>query len=252
MPHGDLTADELAGLSVEERAGLEEVESDIEALRRIVGDDAGARADAGKPDDAGDGRFTPAYIAKVPDDYEQQLAALEQRREDAIAKLKAGDIELDAMLAEQHAVAEERRRLDEQRLKAEISAEQVEQAGTQRWMLEVRRFMRGVEKHEGIDYRNNPLLNAALDAEVKALANDEANADKSGEWFLAEAHKRVKQALAEARGGAGEGNYVDGAHADQGTRDDSVFEALEGLDGMELERAVARMTPEQQERWARS
>ena len=253
---GDITAEELDGLSIEERAAIEE-DFHIEALRKIVagpGDDAGERDNVGDRDEP----FIPTYSAKLPEDYEQQLAALEQRRGDAIARLKAGDIELDAMLAEQNAVDEGRRELEAQKLKAEIAADQTDQAHTQHWMLQVRRFMRGVQKDEGIDYQHNLTLNAALDAEVKALANDGANKGWTGRQFLEEAHKRVKQTFrlkAEAHDRQGEGDedrHAGGVHGDRDAQDDAGFEDLDGLSGMEIEAAVAKMTPEQQERWSRS
>jgi membrane protein involved in colicin uptake len=126
------------------------------------------------------------------------------------------------------------------------------------------------------------------------LGNDPANTKKPGEWFLKEAHKRVKaihgiadkktagedpakaaaakaeadkkakeesdrkvkEAAIAARKNGGKmpttlGGVPSAGENDLGKDNEGEFAHLNGLNGMDLEVAVAGMTPEQQDRWAR-
>lgn len=270
--------------------------------------DAQAAAGASETEDEDDEQFVPAYKVAPPENYEQRVAELDKKYDEVTAKFKAGELELEDMLREHRAIDKERRELDAQKTKAEIAAEQAEQAAEQRWQWEVSRFMREAAKHEGIDYRvalheaaleaakkagdaeaikaaeekvrTSRVLNGALDAEVKALAADEANADKSGEWFLAEAHKRVKAAfnlegksakaateaktkavasrrqppvdkLPKTLGGLPAAGVVDIGRDGEGEFAEANS-LLESGDSMALEAYIAGKSAEWQERWARA
>jgi hypothetical protein len=123
------------------------------------------------------------------------MTAFDKRDDEVVAKFKAGDIELEAMNKEQRAIQKERSALEREMERHTVTADLAEKAGERHWQWEVNRFMRDVKKHEGIDYADSIRLNAALDAEVKAIANKPENADKPGRWFLTEAHKAVKEKL---------------------------------------------------------
>ncbi|HWQ39183.1 MAG TPA: hypothetical protein VNM24_11355 [Burkholderiales bacterium] len=271
-------------------------------------DDAQAAASDDSVEEDDDEPFVPAYKVPPPENYEQRMADLDKKYDEVTAKFKSGEIELEDMLREHRAIDKERRELDAQKTKAEIAAEQAEQAAEQRWRWEVSRFMREAAKHEGIDYRvalheaaleaakkagdaeaikaaeakvrTSRVLNGALDAEVKALAADEANADKSGEWFLAEAHKRVKAAfnlegksakaapeaktkavasrrqppvdkLPKTLGGLPAAGAVDIGRDGEGEFAEANS-LLESGDSMALEAYIAGKSAEWQERWARA
>lgn len=295
---------ELAKMSAEDRkkaeaedkaaanaAAKEKAEADAKAKDEA---DAKAKADAdarARADADVDEPLISTYRAEPPENYDAQVKALNERKAAATAKFKANEIEVEEMLAAHNEIDADRKKLDEQKLKAEISAEQQEQASQQRWLWEVNRFMRNVQKHEGVDYKGSNILNAALDAEVKRLANDEANKDKSGDWFLEQAHESVKKALgitgkkpagedkgaaaaaeaeAEAKKKAAEAERRKQADANRDKLHrglgglpaagggggepggEGEFAHLDGLGGMELEYAVAKLTPEQQDRYART
>lgn len=144
------------------------------------GDDGAAAAAA---EDDRDEPFLPRYVADPVADYKGAMAALDKKFEDAEITLAEYNTQRDTLIRAQ--------------TKAEIAAEQNEQLAQQRWDWEVKHFIKDIRRNEDIDY-DKPLLGAALDTAVKALANlkdaqgNLVHADKDGDWFLAEAHKQVK------------------------------------------------------------
>lgn len=305
---------ELAAMSEEERKKAAEADrakadaaakakTDAEAKAKDEAEqkkrDEAARAAA---DAEGDEPLIVVYDAKPPEKYDEQVKALDARRADATAKYKDGKLELEDMLAEHAKVDGERRDLEALKLKAEISAQQNEQAGQRRWQWDINRFTRNTARHEGIDYRiydgcpaENRHLNAMWDAEVKALANKAENADKPGDWFLRTAHENVKRAMklgkqpetaaektareeAEKKTAAEAKKKSEAAAIEQAKRarenkgklpktlgelpaaggtdavsdNEGEFAHLDGLNGMELEVEVAKLTPAQQDRYARA
>lgn len=230
----------------------------------------GKAADEGAADDEGeaDDDEAPAatgYVAKLPDDYANTVSALKQEAEDLARQFKDGDIDLDEFQRRQAEIAERRDELVVARAKAEIASEMTEQSAAQSWQNTIRDFMRETAKAGDIDYRKDAEKMADLDNFVKVLASKPEHEDKSGEWFLREAHKRVlalhgvaakpaadkpatqsrKQDrsaipanLSQVPGGDGPGDLA------------GEFADIESLDGIELERAIAKMTPAQRERFS--
>ena len=270
-------------------AGKGDDKADVKAGEKAGAKDAEEKAAEaeGEDDEDDEPEFVlPRYSAPAVDKYDEKIAALETRDAEAVSKFKAGDLELDQLLAEQSKVAKERRALDEAKVKHDISAEMSSQTDKQAWLNEVDRFMFQVRKTDGVDYKKNRTLNAAFDQAVKDLAGaqDKAgnyiNNDRSPRWFLREAHKQVLKdigrgkATDEDAGEKGDDKKAKTKAAadarkpdpkklpktlakvpaadDEDVRGEGEFSELDGLDGLELEDAVARMTPAQQEKWARS
>lgn len=240
-----------------------------------------AAATAG--DDEDDEPFTPRYVAAPVEDFEGKMKALDTRQNDALAKFKEGDITIDDYNTERDAIEKERLDLRDKNLKAQIAQETEVQTQEQRWAYEINRFYRKVQREEGIDYGDSIKLNTALDTEVKRLANLKDNADKDGPWFLAEAHKAVKEkfglkpaartddkgkaaAAAEAKRKADEDaarkarqpkrkdipqdlGSAPNAGDDDGGASGGEFSHLEKLQGIELENALAKMPKEQADRY---
>lgn len=270
-------------------------------------DDAGEEEDEGgevgkaaTPVPAGDDDepFIPRYMAPAVEQYNEQVRALDAQRTEVIAQFKAGTIEPDAMDEKLREIESQRRDLDQRKLKADIAAEQHEQTAQQQWQWEVKRFLRNAAA-EGVDYRVDAaqaaldaarkgadqaaitsaetalrsarMLNAALDAEVKALGSDERYRDKPSEWFLEEAHRTIRERfnLGRPAGDKPDGQRrpagrkpdlrsvpktlgdIPGAGTDDSSTGDDGFSHLDKLSGMDLESAVARMSRADQERWAR-
>lgn len=219
---------------------------------------------------------TPRYEAKLPDDYKDRVDALATAEGTAWEKFDAGDLDRTQLQAELARIATERNDLSALRVKAEISQEMNEQTAAQTWQNTVSRFIATEAKAEGgIDYRKDEAMAADLDDFVKKLANNPQNNDKSMDWFLVEAHKRVRAlhglsappapapapqtaaqklaaavasrkapeassmpvSLAQVPGGDGPGDVA------------SEFADVMALEGQAYEDAIARMTPAQREKF---
>ena len=215
----------------------------------------------------------PAYEAKLPSDYDDQVKALATEEADLKAKFKGGEIDFDEFELQRGELLTRRDELNQARIKAEISQEMTQQTAQNQWKNMVDRFVLSAAKEDGgIDYRKDLAKQADLDQFVRVLAAREENADKPMDWFLTAAHKRVKAlhglapaapkadpaaaakaanegrkppvaampaTLAQVPGGDGPGD-VAGEFAD-----------IDALDGDALEQAIAKMTPSQREKWAR-
>jgi hypothetical protein len=298
-----LDADTLATLTPEERAAVENPDPDeTAALARIAAggddddedDDAPAPAAAPAPAPASDtpaaapapaaaapeptepppptgDAALPGYQAKLPDDYDGQIKSLKDRDAALRQRFKDGEIDIDERDTGLADLSEQREQLLVARAKAEISKEMQQQTAEQQWTATVNRFMGETAKSGGIDYRADAEKAGDLDSFVKMLANNPANAQRTMDWFLSEAHRRVQalhgvaapapapapadngkrngrkpaldampKTLAQVPGGDGPGDVG------------SEFADLDSLPGDDLEAAIARMTPAQRERYARS
>lgn len=152
---------------------------------------APAPAAAEDDDDAAPAPFV--YRFQLPADFEEKLTANRTAREAVYAELKAGDISVDELPAKLAAIDDEARQLDSMRTQAQIAADSAQQAAEASKMAEVNRLFARAAKpeHGGINYKGDAAATKDLDLFVRALANDEANADKPLRWFMEEGHRRV-------------------------------------------------------------
>jgi hypothetical protein len=203
------------------------------------------------------------YVAKMPEDYDQKITDLAAKESEIRAQFKNGDLPLDDYEEQRDAILKERESLNTSRVKSEISQEMREQAAQNEWQSQIKSFMATAAKNDGVDYRKDDVKSGDLDLFVKTLAQNPAHADKSGEWFLAEAHKRVMalhgiaaksgssgdvaqpkaaasrkpplgsapKTLAQVPGGDGPGDVGD------------EFANLDSLSGDALDDAIKKMTP---------
>jgi hypothetical protein len=254
----------------------------IEGKAAEVAAKPGAESQAGAVDDtsAAPGNTqasAPRYDAALPADYEAKVSELTQREAELKRAFRAGELEFDDFETQRDELLRDREALTIARAKAEISQEMQQQTAAQQWRTTIDRFMDGAKA--AIDYRADTAKAGDLDAFVRHLGQQEANADKPMEWFLVEAHKRVlalhgmpqaqvasgtpaapaqptavaeatarrrppvsavPATLAQVPGSDGPGD-VAGEFAD-----------VLALDGMEYETAIARMTPAQREKFLRA
>lgn len=208
------------------------------------------------------------YRAELPADFDTRVAAITTRTAEIQQKFNDGEIDLAERDAELGKVNADRDELNRVRARVESLQEINAQNAQATWQRQIATFMSNAAKDAGgIDYRTDAAKAKDLDKYVKILAADEDNEARDGAWFLAEAHKLVKnkygiadvpkpaktdaQRIADAKtarkpaldsapknlagvpGGDGPGD-VEGEFAD-----------VEALEGQELEDAIARMTPAQ-------
>lgn len=246
-------------------AGDDSTEAKVQGAKAEAGD-AGA-TEAKKPVAAAD---AGAYRADLPQDYETRRTALDGGLAEAWKKFDAGELDRDGLQKRLSELQTERAALDAIAIKAEISQEMTQQTAQQRWQTAINTAFNEFVRPDqgGVDYRKDTAKAADLDAFVKVLASDERNADKSMDWFLAEAHKRVmalhgvarpQQADAEKKAPTSRKPDVSAAPktlatvaGGDGPGDvGSEFAQLDSLDGDALEDAIARMTPQQRTRYLR-
>lgn len=171
-----------------------------------------------------------------PNTIRQHINALQAEREALESAYESGDS--DATYAEHRA---KMREFD--RAFTELSARAAEAGALQRvrtaaefdaWGKAVEK-LRQSSKGKAVDYTRDSKAEDLLDRHLKFLGGDPANADKSAAWFLETAHKMTLDRLT-------------GSHGD----DALAVKNVGGLKGMELEKALARMSPAEAEAWLNS
>lgn len=213
------------------------------------------------------------FTANAPEDAQEQITALNAQKAEAFKKLMDGELSPEAYSATESEVAGKVADIQRQLTISETAARMTTEHAQRSYLGKVNALLDRAAKDEGIDYRKDPKLHAELDRAVKFLAGDSENADKSEQWFLDEGHAMVK-----ARHGLGKpGNAVDkpAADADKGktgkapdlsgvppslrnappaasSDDGGEFAHLDNLKGLALERALAKLNPEQSARYLES
>lgn len=267
------TEQELSTLSAEEREALTADEPNVDALKAIAGDDnncepavtdksapevAVAQEDA-QPEKAE--TFEHQYQVPPIEGYDAKVADLAAQKVELRRQLNDGGIEMDAYEAQKDLIVEQEMSLREQKIKADISAEQNEQSSKARWQWDQEQFF-GAK--ENAIYQDKYLL-AAYNAAVIDLGSDEANANQKGSWFLKEADKIVRSRFNIAKTDAPPPKPQDGRKPDLSvvpktlahlpaadipqTGDVDEFAHIDRLHGLELEKAVARLSESERERY---
>jgi hypothetical protein len=229
----------------------------------------------------------PAIQAKMPvipqlsppdqdriEDYESERSALLEERKRIRQKYRDGELGADEYDEQLDQINEKISLLD-RRYDRQILTESYNRslaAASAAAMLE--EFKRNVRENEGIDYDSNPVLLGIWDQKMKALAAMPEHSNKSYQWFLSESHKlamdevrqiaglierkqkapqpdpeSIRNAVRAREVKANVKNLARAPAAADTESEDAEFASLEGLSGLELERAIARMTPEQQKRY---
>jgi hypothetical protein len=206
--------------------------------------------------------FQPVYVAPAVENFDERMTALNATKAEAFKKMMDGEISAEEYADVERKYLDERDALRSAQERHITSKQMQEQTAQQRWQWEVENFKKHALKNDGVDYVKDDKMNNALDRWVKVLANDPENANQPGEWFLQEAHKHVKQQY-----GLGKQEQKPDPKprtpdlknipptlgrlpsADEGDAGKNEFAHLDKLDGMDLEKALAKMPKEQQDRW---
>lgn len=250
------------------------------------GDDGSADAgDAGQGEEApatattqpAAERVEPLYQAPADANIDAQLKELAQARRDARRKYEEGELTEDDYDAELDRIEQERDKANSARIRAEVSADMTTQQLTREYQKTVGSFFDDVKK-SGFDYKAEANKGAMqyLDKTIKALAQTAEGEEGPELWreILTNAHMltAAKFKIPAAKQAAGDGAPKGGKAAEvarsrapdlsnvpptvgrgpsAGTPSVNAdeFSHLNGLSGIALERAVARLTPDQQERW---
>jgi hypothetical protein len=255
----------------EDEADTDDAEDDAAGAAGDTGEETGDADEAEAPADPTSQSFSvpTGDLAEIS----AQLDKMKAAQDELEAAYESGDSELT--FSEFKAKQRELNNaiLDLNAEKAEVQAIQKVNAAYQQqwWANEIRSFKRDAAR-EGVDYDADPKLAAEWDKAVKYLGNDPDNADKDASWFLKEGHEMVKarfrlgkaeipsqqsrlskvdEALAQRRQKAGEPPKTLASLPQAGIESEGQgeFSHLEQLSGLDLEKALARMTKEQQDRY---
>lgn len=243
---------------------------------------AGDGGNAGTVDESTDRktaaeRVEPIYQAQTDANIDAQLKELAQARRDARRKYEEGELTEDDYDAELDRIEQERDKANSARIRAEVSADMTAQQLTRAYHATVGSFFDDVKK-AGFDYKAEANKGAMqyLDKTIKALAQTAEGEEGPELWreILSNAHLltaakfKIAAGKPEPKPDAGKGNKAAevarsrtpdlsnvpptvgrGPSAGTPSVNSDEFSHLDGLSGIALERAVARLTPDQQERW---
>ena len=225
-------------------------EADPETEEKIEEKPGGGKDESGKTPEIGNAQrpFVPVYQAESIEGIDEQLKALSKQ-------LNEGEIDLEEFISQRDA-------LREKQIEANLTQKFNQQSAEQLWNYERKLFF-----DQNPEYRDNKALNGALQFMFKELDTQE-NAGKSGLELLNEAKRLVDEQLGrsggkpltqpnqEPRQPAIEKTpppktlaHIPSAAGNETGRDE--FSHLDGLDGVELERALSSLTPEQERRYLR-
>jgi hypothetical protein len=233
---------------------------------------AAATAAAGDAPVVVDTAFTPSFHIEGPENYAATMEAMKAERSAFTAKFKEGEISVEELLEGQAQVDEKITALREHQFASELTATLTEQNNAQRWKLEQDIFMEANKQ-----YVENKILRSALNTAVVDIAKIPENANKPGSWVLQEAHKAVQEAMGiktpsptaeeAAAAAAAAAAKLAGRKpnltavpktlanlpaADIQATGVDEFAALDRLEGVELEQALAKLTPDQEARYLRA
>jgi len=217
--------------------------------------------------------FQPVYTAAPVEDFAGKMAQIAQAQRELATGYENGDFDLAEYQARLRQVTEHEWALREQQLKANLAAEQRQQQMAQRWQWEQERFFsQAVNKA----YREDPVIGPAFAAAVQMLAADNRNDQRSMAWFLEEADRLTRarfrvggEETTTNRGGVnGQGANGQGANGQGRRRGAPVppslgglpaaslpetgadeFSRLDRLEGLDLERALAKLTEAEVDRY---
>ena len=252
-PHASAAADQDAA-NVAAAAANAAVEAEAAAAA-----EAAATSTANAP-------FVPQYSAEVPADAKEQITTLKNEESASFKKLMDGEIDAD-----EYKLVKDRTEaaIDDLKTKAmaasifeQANAQAAEQTARAEWgKAEAAAF--NSFKTEGLDYKGKPALLAAYNTNLRALGADPKNENRDAPWFLAEAHRLTKDDLgftpAAKKVAPTPRNGVDLAEmpptlrsvpvAATGAVNADEFAHMRNLEGLELEKAHARLTNDQRDRW---
>lgn len=275
LAEDDGEAEILQGIAGDDEAGDQEGDDDSaddEGAGADSGDASGAEdaSQAAGADDSGEAgesavqdEFRPLFKAEIPDGMADKLAILGERSTELMQKFKDGVIELPEFMEQKEAIDQERLQLRLAEEQSRWAQQQNDSSQAQRWQWEQERFF-GQEKAKVYD---DPILFAALNASVIKLRQDPGNEKRLG-WLLEEADRQVRERFrmasepeqnlpAKTKPRQPDLTKVPKTLAtlpaaeipDSGTEEFSHLDKLAETDPMAYERALAKLTPEQETRY---
>jgi len=255
--------------SDDDKAGNDDLDAGGEAAKAA---DADVNADAGTDDDgnvqsADEAGSTPDFTPKLntskPEDVDAQITSIDEQIKVLGVDLADEELELNEYHDKLAALNNQRSDLNILKKQAEFAEQSNADIAEQRWTWEQDQFFK-TNNH----YKDSSAKYAAFGQIVSDVLSNDEFANKDGLSVLSEADKRYKAEFAVPDlkdGDTGEPTKPDKGRkvvdipktlgglpaADtSGVDSGGEFAAIDKLEGMELEEAISRMTPDQAERYA--
>lgn len=286
-----LTAEELAALQEDDGSGTETIETTTEeqpnaepANEAANGADAGAAAAAGdagaaaepaKPEPAAAAEAEPAAEAsapaqptpllsvEAPADADAKLADIATKKDALLAQFDDGDITTKEYQAQLDALNKQEREVERALDRAQLAVELERTRAQNEWTAKCNAFMG--QTHP--EYAKDKTLYDKLDESVRVVATMPSMRDASPEQILEKAHKLVlldhadkfaapAAAKPAAQARAAKPEAIPSLHnvpsAEVESTSGGKFAALDRLNGLELEAALAKLSPAEREQYMAS
>lgn len=238
----------------------------------IGGEDAGQSDDDDSGNESDNAEHAPESSDKKPDvidapnepapDHSAKLAEIDGKLAKLDELFDEGELTSKEYRDQQNALMAEKRDIEHDELKAKVKQELDAENGKREWMKAQERFFKA---EENARFRDDEVLLGALDQQVRKLAVTPEAANLTGDEILARARAVIAKSfgLAEAAAPRKDGKParpqrpkvpvdMGGLPAAGSERpQDGKFSHLNGLTGEALEDAVSRLSPADQEAWAR-
>ena len=133
-----------------------------------------------------------AFKVDVQDGAAERLIAIEQEQQELATALQDGDIDMGEFVAKNNALNKESLKLNIAIEQANFAQQQNENMRAARWKWTEEQFMSNPANQI---YSNNPIALDALNAAIRRVSSDPANAGKPDDWYLKEADKAVRLAF---------------------------------------------------------
>ena len=270
----DLDDDLAEELDTKSKKNEETSSEDSEEVRADDGDAEKAQSSDAESVEEGQ---EPEEASQEPQEHIQQrqvgdISALDARDAELKAKLEEldnqvadGEIDLSVHIKETRSIMDERQQIALEKSKQSIYAEENQREFNSRWDRAINDFYADesnkqfdVAENGGNDVIYNALNSTVQDLQQKAPG-------KAPSWYLSEGKKLVSEAFGITNEAKPEvkkrrksaldadiPNTLSGVPAAAANSVGGEFDHLEKLTGIELEEAVSRMSPAQQEKWVRA
>lgn len=253
--------------------GADDEPGEGEDAKNAKGEGADESGDGADSQDDGYQQPRPALEYELPADWKERMDNVQTQLTELEAEWDDGEIEADAYKAKRAELRNNEKELDRQFTKAEIAADFHQQQAQNQWVDDVKDFFKDYPQFQPNgdtpDDNDNPLYDA-LDAHVVKIAK--ANPELSGKQVLSKALERFPESMRnQASKDEGKADTKSKTKAKGKQRRDvpptlrnvpassvtetdsgGKFAHLDKLDGVALEKAMARMSDAERDAYMRT
>ncbi len=186
-----LNADDSDDDSDDEDVKVEKTEAEEEKAADKDEKKADLSAFEENDDDDDTPQFIPNMRVDAIDGYDEKMSAIQKQRDELVSKVDEGEIELSEYVKQDRVLADQEVDLKMSKTMADNQLKQNAHQQAQKWEWEQEQFF---AQDANQIYAEDTMLGAAFNAKVMELAKAEAEkgSNKSGTWFLKEADKAIR------------------------------------------------------------